>query len=300
VYRATPHHKVLLVQAFQRLGDVVAMTGDGVNDAPALKRADIGIAMGLAGTDVAREAADLILVNDDFSSIMKAIREGKAIFHNVKNFVRFQLSTSIAALLLIVLSTLAGVPNPMNAMQILWINIIMDGPPAQSLGVEPAHIKVMSTPPSARDDPIVSLHLIAQCAVPAIVTVLNVMLAFYHGWADDGEMSARDITMTFTTFVICDMWSAWGCRSPTMSIFTLGLFTNKALNIAISCVVLGQLALIYVPGFQHIFRTEALPLIDLAKIVLMTSSVLIADELRKLIERSKILSRVCWTICPLK
>ena len=244
VYRATPRHKVLLVQAFQRLGEVVAMTGDGVNDAPALKKADIGIAMGIAGTDVAREAADMILVNDDFSSIMHAIREvrfvfspyvsqrrelwsrvvewslslshflsrslahylsprstrtrsssraadctrdlqGKAIFHNVKNFVRFQLSTSIAALLLIIFSTLGNLPNPMNAMQILWINIIMDGPPAQSLGVEPAHSDVMSTPPSARDDPIVSLHLVGQCLVPAIATVLNVMWAFHQGSVDN-------------------------------------------------------------------------------------------------------------------
>lgn len=213
VYRATPRHKVLLVQAFQRLGEVVAMTGDGVNDAPALKKADIGVAMGIAGTDVAREAADMILVNDDFSSIMRAIREGKAIFHNVKNFVRFQLSTSIAALLLIVFSTLCNLPNPMNAMQILWINIIMDGPPAQSLGVEPAHADVMSTPPSDRDDPIVSLHLIGQCLVPAVMTVINVIVAFHHGWSEgDGVMSQRDITLTFTTFVFSDMWNAFGCR----------------------------------------------------------------------------------------
>ena len=164
--------------------------------------------------------------------------------------MRFQLSTSIAALLLIIFSTLGNLPNPMNAMQILWINIIMDGPPAQSLGVEPAHSDVMSTPPSARDDPIVSLHLVAQCLVPALATVLNVMWAFHQGWSDDGEMSARDITLTFTTFVMSDMWNAWGCRSPHKSVLSLGLFANKALNIAVACVVTGQLALIYVPFLQ--------------------------------------------------
>ncbi|XP_006820424.1 calcium-transporting ATPase type 2C member 1-like [Saccoglossus kowalevskii] len=130
-HRVSPKHKVTIVKALQMNNSVVGMTGDGVNDAVALKAADIGIAMGKTGTDVSKEAADMILVDDDFYTIMAAIEEGKAIFYNIKNFVRFQLSTSIAALTLIALSTLLKFPNPLNAMQILWINIIMDGPPAQ-------------------------------------------------------------------------------------------------------------------------------------------------------------------------
>lgn len=156
-YRVTPKHKLCIVKALQREGNIVGMTGDGVNDGVALKKADIGIAMGKNGTDVCKEAADMILVDDDFETIMyilvfslkvfsifyihysliihifssAAIEEGKGIFHNIRNFVRFQLSTSIAALSLIALATLMGIPNPLNAMQILWINIIMDGPPAQ-------------------------------------------------------------------------------------------------------------------------------------------------------------------------
>ncbi|KAJ8371481.1 hypothetical protein AAFF_G00307990 [Aldrovandia affinis] len=133
-YRASPRHKLKIVKALQHIGAVVAMTGDGVNDAVALKAADIGVAMGQTGTDVCKEAADMILVDDDFQTIMSAIEEGKGIYNNIKNFVRFQLSTSIAALTLISLATLMNFPNPLNAMQILWINIIMDGPPAQSLG----------------------------------------------------------------------------------------------------------------------------------------------------------------------
>jgi Ca2+-transporting ATPase len=130
-YRVSPKHKLCIVKALQKKGNIVGMTGDGVNDSVALKKADIGIAMGVNGTDVCKEAADMILVDDDFHTIIAAIEEGKGIFYNIRNFVRFQLSTSIAALSLIALATLMGIPNPLNAMQILWINIIMDGPPAQ-------------------------------------------------------------------------------------------------------------------------------------------------------------------------
>merc|ERR1719232_1188729 len=146
-YRVSPRHKVRIVSALQSHGLIVGMTGDGVNDGVAVKRADVGIAMGKAGTDVCKEAADVILLDDDFSTILSAIEEGKSIFINIRNFLRFQLSTSIAALSLISVSTPMGIANPLNPMQILWINIIMDGPPAQSLGVEPADRELMKKPP---------------------------------------------------------------------------------------------------------------------------------------------------------
>ena len=149
-YRTTPRHKVRIVKALQANGHIVAMTGDGVNDGVAIKKADVGISMGITGTDVCKEAADMILLDDDFSTILSAIEEGKCIFYNIRNFVRFQLSTSIAALMLISLSTMLGIPNPLNAMQILWINVIMDGPPAQSLGLEPVDHEVLKRPPRGK------------------------------------------------------------------------------------------------------------------------------------------------------
>nr|XP_054762610.1 LOW QUALITY PROTEIN: calcium-transporting ATPase type 2C member 1-like [Lytechinus pictus] len=168
-YRASPRNKLKIVKALQATGAVVGMTGDGVNDAVALKTADIGIAMGITGTDVSKEAADMILVDDDFTTILSAIEEGKAIFYNIKNFVRFQLSTSIAALTLIALSTMLSFPNPLNAMQILWINIIMDGPPAQSLGVEPVDKDVIRKPPRQVRDPMITRSLLINVIMGPII-----------------------------------------------------------------------------------------------------------------------------------
>ena len=158
-YRTSPRHKLCIVRALQSLGHVVAMTGDGVNDAPALKQADIGIAVG-SGTDVAKEAAAMVIVDNDFSTVVNAIEEGKSIFYNIKNFLTFQLSTSVAAMTLIAFTTFLGRPNPLNAMQILWINIIMDGPPAQSLGVETVDSSIMSRPPRRRQDDIITRPLL--------------------------------------------------------------------------------------------------------------------------------------------
>ncbi|KAJ3083650.1 High affinity Ca2+/Mn2+ P-type ATPase-like protein [Rhizoclosmatium hyalinum] len=243
-YRVTPKHKMLIVRALQSKGYNVAMTGDGVNDAPALRLADIGISMGKSGTDVSKEAADMILVNDDFATILYAIEEGKSIFYNIQNFLRFQLSTSISALTLVAASTVLGFANPFNAMQILWINIICDGPVAQSLGVELVDPDIMKKPPRAKGQPI-----------------------------------------TFTCFVLFDMFNSMACRSVSRSIFSIGPFTNQMLNIAISLCLLGQLLVIYMPFFQSIFQTEALSLYDLLYLIVLTSSVLWVDEWRKYMKR---------------
>ena len=183
-YRTAPKHKLKIVESLQRLGQIVAMTGDGVNDAVALRKADIGIAMGKTGTDVSKEAADMILVDDDFHTIRLAIEEGKGIFHNIRNFVRFQLSTSIAALSLISLSTLFDLPNPLNAMQILWINIIMDGPPAQSLGVEPVDHDVLKQPPRNVRQPMITRRLVANILLSAAIIIAGTIWVFHREMSD--------------------------------------------------------------------------------------------------------------------
>lgn len=277
--RTTPEHKVKIVKALQRRGDIVAMTGDGVNDAPALKLADIGIAMGKNGTDVAKEAADMVLTDDDFSTILSAIEEGKGIFNNIQNFITFQLSTSIAALTLIALSTFFGLPNPLNAMQILWINILMDGPPAQSLGVEPVDHEVMNKPPRSRNDKILTPQLLKRVVQSAVMIIIGTLYIFIKEMKD-GEVTARDTTMTFTCFVLFDMFNALACRHHSKSIFSMGM-KNSMFNFAVFGSLLGQFCAVYVPFFQRIFQTEALSLGDILHLIGLCSSVFIVDEVRK-------------------
>ncbi|KAH8927154.1 calcium-transporting P, partial [Atractiella rhizophila] len=255
--RVTPRHKMAIIEAFQSRGLITAMVGDGVNDAPSLKMADIGISMGKAGTDVAKEAADVILVDDNFATILPAVEEGKSIFYNIQNFLVFQLSTAVAALSLITLSTMLELPTPLNAMQILFINILMDGPPSQSLGVDPVNRDVMKRPPRPKNAPVLTPRLMYRILFSASMIIFGVLF-IYAKMLSDGKVGARDQTMTFTSFVFLDLVSALQNRG-----LSCGITQNRMLIYTVSISFMVQLLLIYFPPLQAVFQTEALGRRDL-------------------------------------
>ncbi len=282
-YRVSPEHKMKIVNAYKLRGHVVAMTGDGVNDAPALKAADIGIAMGQSGTDVSKEASEMILVDDNFATIVAAIEEGKSIYYNIKNFLRFELTTSVAALTIVAFSTVLRLPLPLNPMQILWINIIMDGPPAQSLGVEPLDRDVMKRPPRNPDEPVITRSMIFNIVSASAIMVLVTLMIFFWELGKNAALDQKAMTMAFTVFVMFQMFNALNCRSEEKSVFSLGFFSNKYVIIAIAASVAMQLGVIYLPFLQYIFDTVALAPKELLLATVAGSTVFIFDEIRKLV-----------------
>ena len=229
----------------------------------------------------------MILVDDDFYTIMAAVEEGKGIFYNIRNFIRFQLSTSIAALSLIAITTLGGLPNPLNAMQILWINILMDGPPAQSLGVEPVDKDVVRKPPRNSKTSMINRTLMANVLLSAVIIVLGTLFVFQRELRDN-KLTPRDTTMTFTCFVLFDLFNALSCRSQDKSIFEVGFLSNKPFIIAVAFSLFGQLLVIYLPLMQWVFQTEALYFHDLVFLMAVTSSVFIVSEVKKWIQRNSL------------
>lgn len=221
----------------------------------------------------------MILVDDNLSTIIAAIEEGKSIYNNIKNFLRFQLTTSIATLSIIALSTVFGFPNPMNPIQILWINIIMDGPPAQSLGVEPFDKSVLDQPPRKPKDPVFTKEMMLSISLTALVMIFGTLATFYYHLEEDNVTHASSIA--FTTFVMFQLFNALNCRSENRSAFKIGFFTNKFfVGAIIGCLIMQMLA-IYFPLLQILFETESLSIADFYYSTLIASSVFLLDEFRK-------------------
>ena len=281
--RTAPEQKVRIVKALKADGHIVAMTGDGVNDAPALKSADIGIAMGITGTDVAREAATMILTDDNFATIVKAVKEGRSIYDNMVKFIRFQLSTNIGAILTVAFAPLLGMPLPFTAVQLLWINIIMDGPPAMSLGVDPARTGSMDEAPRDPEARILSLRRFGNLFSYGLTMAIGTLGVLYYGLQTGEPNHAK--TLAFTTFVLFQVFNVFNARSEKNSAFNPNFFANRLLWLAIGSVVLLQILVIHWSPAQALFHTTALTQQDWLIASGVAASVLILEELRKLLSR---------------
>jgi Ca2+-transporting ATPase len=298
--RVSPEHKLRLVDAFRRTGAVVAMTGDGVNDAPALKKADIGIAMGITGTDVSKEAADMVLADDNFASIVAAIEEGRAIFANIRKFLRYLLSSNIGEVLTMFFGVLfakfiglqaegGAVVLPLLATQILWINLVTDGPPALALGVDPADDGLMEQPPRPVGEGVLTPRMWRGIALVGVIMATGTLLvldASLPGGFVNGSGDLRYAqTMAFTTLMLFQIFNVVNARSDEESAF-VHLFTNRWLWAAVGLSLALQVAVVHVPLLQRAFGTVGLSGEDWFYCVVVASSVLWLREISKLIGRA--------------
>ncbi len=288
--RASPEHKMKIISALKSKGHVVAMTGDGVNDAPALTKADIGVAMGQTGTDVAQEAADMVLQDDNFATIVKAVEEGRKIYTNIRRFIRYQLSTNVGAIILILLCTVFGLPIPLSPAQILYINIIMDGPPAMALTMEPSTGDIMKNPPRDPKESILSTELISSIIMLGVIMAFWTMLVYWLMDPTDPDKLPKARTMAFTTFVLFQLFNVLNCRAYKHSVFQKGLFANKYIIGAIALCLVLQIVLIYGPmidfpliGSINLFQTVPLDWKDWIMCVVVSAFIFLADEIRTLL-----------------
>jgi len=275
----SPTHKVRIVRALKALGHVVAMTGDGVNDAPALKAADIGVAMGITGTAVTREAATLVLTDDNFATIVRAVKEGRVVFENIVKFVRFQLSTNIAAILTVLAATLLGWPAPFTAIHLLWINIIMDGPPAMTLGIEPARPGIMGDKPRSHRVQILDLRRLLRLVLYGLTMMVGTLTMFQVGLASGGQSYA--LTLAFTTFVLFQFFNVFNARSEHGTVFNKNFFSNGKLWLALGAVLGMQVLAVHWGPAQSIFDTVDMSLNDWLLAIAVASTVLLLDEAYK-------------------
>jgi Ca2+-transporting ATPase len=285
--RVSPAHKMKIVDALRDNHEVVAMTGDGVNDAPAIKRADIGVAMGITGTDVAKETADMVLTDDNYASIVSAVEQGRVIYSNIRKFVYYLISCNMGEILIIFIGTLLGWPPVLTAIQLLWLNLVTDGAPALALGSEKGDPDIMQYPPRPTDEPIINKPMLSGIIVQTIAISAATLTAFAIGRGINIDLAE---TMAFVTLSVSELLRAYTARSENVTIFKIGVFSNPMMNWAVLASLALVLAVVYVPFLQPIFNTTAidlrywlmiLPLILLPSVAAELSKVFIARRRAK-------------------
>jgi Ca2+-transporting ATPase len=281
--RVSPEHKLKIVQALQDRGHIVAMTGDGVNDAPALKKADIGVAMGVTGTDVSKEAADAVLLDDNFATIVAAVKEGRTIYDNIRKFIKYTLTSNAGEIWVMLLAPFLGMPLPLLPLQILWVNLVTDGLPGLALTLEPSERDAMRRPPHPPGESIFGRRMGWDVLWVGLLMGLVSLGLGYWAWSS-GRATWQ--TMVFTTLALSQMGNALAIRSERDSLFRLGLLSNKPLLATVLLTLFLQLAVVYVPALQRILKTVALPPADLAISLIMSSVVFWGVELEKKLFRS--------------
>ncbi len=282
IARSTPLVKMRVVKALKAQGNVVAVTGDGINDAPAIKNADVGIAMGIAGTEVTKEASDIVLLDDSFSTIVKAVQWGRAIYENFKRFIQFQLTVNVSSVIVVICSILAGFQAPFTALELLWINIIMDGPPALTLGLEPIRADLLNRPPTKRDESIISRSMLIRIFTNGIYISAVFMLQHFTNFL--GARPEQQSTVLFTLFVVFQLFNAFNCRELDNTPMYKNLMNNRLMLGVFVLVLLLQVLITQIGG--AVFETVPLSLLMWGKLLALACTVVILNELWKLCRRA--------------
>jgi P-type Ca2+ transporter type 2C len=278
--RVSPEHKMRIVDALRANNEVVAMTGDGVNDAPAIKRADIGVSMGITGTDVAKETADMVLIDDNYASIVSAIEQGRIIYSNIRKFVYYLLSCNLAEITVIFFSTLAGWGSPLTALQLLWLNLLTDGAPALALATEKGDPDIMQQQPRPPKEPIINRYMQIGIAIQTLAISVVTLAAYRIGIASDTHIAFAN-TMAFVTLSCSELLRAYTARSEYFSVLKIGIFGNRWMNLAVLSSLALILSVVYLPFFQVVFKTQSLGLEQWVEILPLLIVPSLAAELTK-------------------
>lgn len=283
--RVSPENKVQIVTALKENGHIAAMTGDGVNDAPAIKKADIGIAMGITGTDVAKNTAEVILTDDNFATIVNAVEEGRIIYSNIKKFVAYLLSCNLGEVLIVLISILMDIPVPLIPIQLLWLNLVTDSFPALALGVEKGEDDIMNEPPRDPDEPILDNEIKLTVAIQSIAITVATLGAYFIGlkWYGMGEGLGHARTMAFVTLILCELLRSYTSRSIDKTLMQIGIFSNKRLVIATIFSFLLMLVVVYVPVLNDAFGLMQLGAKEIAVVIVASFIPLVAGEIQKVI-----------------